>query len=349
MRRTRPILGAALAGAMLLAIAPARPARAQSSSGSEKVTAEALFEDGRRLVAAGKYAEACPKFQASQKLDPSAGTLLNLASCWEKAGRSATAWGAYKEAASLADAAGRKDYVATAQRHADALAPKLARLTLTVEQPVDGLQIKRDGGPVDRAEWGVPIPVDAGSHTIEASAPKHKGWATAVAVGQDGAQATLAVPALEAAPEEAPSVAPPPPAPVSLVAPPAASTVAATPADRGSSSSQRTIGIVVSAFGVVGVGLGSVLGLVAKGKYNDSLANCETANPDLCTSTGLSQRDSARSMGNAASVAFGVGAAALVGGIVLWLTAPPSGGGQGSTASIFVAPAPGGAVIEGAW
>src|SRR5580658_3235689 len=144
MRPRRSTFSTVAAASLLLATTLVGSARAQSSSGSEKVTAEALFEDGRRLVAAGKYAEACPKFQASQKLDPSAGTLLNLASCWEKAGRSATAWGAYKEAASLADAAGRKDYVATAQRHADALAPKLARLTLTVEQPVDGLQIKRD-------------------------------------------------------------------------------------------------------------------------------------------------------------------------------------------------------------
>jgi hypothetical protein len=347
MRRKIPILGAWLAATMIIAIVPVRLAWAQSSSGSEKVTAEALFEDGRRLVASGKYAEACPKFEASQKLDPSAGTLLNLASCWEKQGRSATAWGAYKEAASLADAAGRKDYVATAQRHADALTPKLARLTVTVEQPVDGLQVKRDGSPVDRAEWGVPIPVDSGSHTIEASAPRHKGWATAIAVGQDGAQATLSVPPLEAAPEEAPSVLAPPPPPVSLVPPPAAP-VAATSADRGSSGPQRTIGIVVAGVGVVGVGLGSVLGLAAKGKYNDSLENCETANPNLCNGTGLSQRDSARSTGNTASVAFGVGAAALISGVVLWLTAP-SGGSRGGAVGVFVAPAPGGAIIKGAW
>jgi len=346
MRRHGRILGAALGVTALLAVVPATTARAQSSPGSEKITAEALFEDGRRLAAEGKYGDACPKFQASQKLDPSAGTLLNLASCWEKQGRTASAWGTYREAASAADAAGRKDYVATAQRHADALVPKLARLTVNVDQPVDGLLIKRDGAPVDRAEWGVPIPVDAGSHTIEASAPGHKGWATAVAVGQDGAQATLSVPVLEAAPQEAPPAAPPPaavaPAPVMVPVGPGS-----TSTDQGSSA-QRPIGMVLAGIGVVGLGIGAGLSLEAKAKYNDSLNNCEATNPDLCGPTGLSQRDSARSAGNAATVAVGVGAAALVGGLVVWLTAPGSGGSGGS-ARVFVAPAPGGAVVEGSW
>ncbi len=341
------IFGAAFTAGVLCAAVPATVARAQTSSGSEKVTAEALFEDGRRLVTEGKYAEACPKFQASQRLDPSAGTLLNLASCFEKEGRMAAAWGAYKEAASAADAAGRKDYVATAQRHADSLAPRLARLTVSVEQPLDGLQIKRDGTVVDRAEWGVPIPVDKGSHTVEASAPGHKGWASAVAVGQDGAQAALSVPPLEPAPQEAPSTASPPvpvaPLPVPAPAPPASTTTT----EQGSGGAARTIGIVVTGLGVVGLGLGTVFGLEAKGKYNDSLDHCEPGNPNLCDDSGISQRNSARAAGNVSPVAFGVGAAALVGGIVLWLTAP--GGGHASAVSLLVAPTPGGAVVRGAW
>jgi hypothetical protein len=346
MRPRRSTFSTVAAASLLLATTLVGSARAQAPSGSEKVTAEALFEEGRRLVAGGKYGEACPKFQASQKLDPSAGTLLNLASCWEKQGRTATAWGAYKEAASAADAAGRRDYLATAQRHADALVPKLARLTVSVDKPVDGLQIKRDGTPVDGAEWGVPIPVDTGSHTIEASAPGHKGWASAVAVGQDGAQAALTVPELEALPAEAPAVvAPSLPAPVVPAAAPPAPAVLP---DHSSGGTQRPIGIGIAGLGVVGVGLGTAFGLVAKGKYNDSLANCEPANANLCSPTGLSQRDSARTAGNVSSIAFGVGAAALVGGVVLWLTAP-SGAGRGGAVGIAVLPALGGAAVEGAW
>ncbi len=149
-------------------------AHAQTPS-SSTVTAEALFEDGRQLMTQGKYAEACPKFAASERLDPSTATLLNLASCYERQGRTATAWATYKEAASAANAAGRNDYLVAAERHASGLEANLARLTLNVDQPVEGLHVERDGGPVDRAEWGISIPVDPGSHSIAATAPGHKG------------------------------------------------------------------------------------------------------------------------------------------------------------------------------
>src|SRR5271169_4663698 len=114
-----------------------------------QVTAEALFEDARKLMVDGKYTEACPKFADSQRLDPSTATLLNLASCWEKSGHTASAWATYREAASEASASGRKDYLETAQRRADGLAPKLSHLTLNVSLPVADLRLQRDGVVVE--------------------------------------------------------------------------------------------------------------------------------------------------------------------------------------------------------
>ena len=347
--KTRPIrAGLRAAGCLstlLVVLSVPCAALAQPAGGNGKVAAEALFEQGRSLVAEGKFAEACPRFADSQRLDPSPGTLLNLASCYEKLGRTATAWATYREAASAANAANRADYVASAQRHADALAQKLARLTTTVAQPVDGLQIRRDGVDVARAEWGVPIPVDAGSHTIEASAPGHKPWSTTVDVAQDGAQAAVAVPALEAAPVEATPPAPavtPPPAPT---APPPA------PVDTGTGNGQRVAGLVVGGVGVVGLGLSALFAAFAKGKYNDSLNNCQTTNVNLCSQTGVNQRNDALTDGNVASVSFGVGLAALVGGGVLWFTAPraPSAATGSVRVSPMVGVGSGGAVLQGSW
>jgi hypothetical protein len=348
MRLTRAIIGGAFAAswAVVLLLAPAARAQAPASS-TDKVTAEALFEEGRRLVAAGTFAEACPKFADSERLDPSPGTLLNLASCYEKLGRTATAWATYREAASAASAAGRTEYLATAQRHAEALAPTLARLTVTVAQPVEGMQVTRDGVRVDRAEWGTPIPVDTGMHNMQASAPGHKSWVSGVDVPKDGLQVSVAVPPLDALPGESspPVVAPPTPAPLAL--PPSAPAVPERA--EGGGPGPRLMGLVVAGVGVVGLGVGAGFALSAKSQYNTSLSNCEPSNPDACNGTGVSQRNDARSAGNIASVAVSVGAAALAGGAVIWLTAPHGGQPPSSSARIGIAPTLGGAFVQGAW
>jgi hypothetical protein len=353
------------AAALVAGLAWASPARAQGTGG--KVAAEALFEEGRKLVAAGNFADACPKFASSQRLDPSPGTLLNLASCYEKLGRSATAWATYREAASAANAAGRAEYVATAQRHADALVPKLAHATVTVAQPVDGLQVTRDGNRVDRGEWGLTVPIDAGQHTIEASAPAHKPWTSTVDVPQDGANVSVTIPALEALPVEP---APPPP----VAGPPGAGANGAAggvggpgvvPGGGDAAGSvghgQRVVGVVIGSMGIAGLAVASVFSVIAKNKYNDSLGNCAQSDPNRCNQDGVNQRNDARDAGNVASVAVSVGAAALLGGVVVWLTAPqaPSGAASASASlassasasslRVGIAPTLGGAVLQGTW
>jgi serine/threonine-protein kinase len=335
------------------------PASAQlAPSGNDRVAAEALFDEGRNLVAAGKLAEACPKFADSQRLDPSPSTLLNLASCWEKLGRTATAWVTYKEAASASHALGRADYVATAQRHADALAPKLARITVEVPHPVEGLELRRDGMVVSSVECGQAIPVDPGTHTIQARAPGHAEWSVAT-VALEGSLVTVTVPALEALPAAAqpPSTtAPPLSAPESAPAAPAAE---APPRAKGESS-LRTTGVVIGSAGIAGLVIAGTFAAFAKARYDDSLKNCEQGNPNLCNATGVSQRGDARTYGDVATVAVSIGAPALVGGAVLWLLGrTPEGTSNATsvrapgqtTARVAVVPLVGGAaaMVEGAW
>jgi hypothetical protein len=354
----RSVLRTLLVLAVPLAVLATSVGSARGQSPDNKVAAEALFEEGRRLAADGKYAEACPKFADSERLDPSSGTLLNLANCWEKIGRIATAWATYKEAESAANAAGRKDNEATAQRRADALAPKLSRVTLQVTQPIDGMDVKRDGVGVSRAEWGVAIPIDPGHHEIAATAPGFKTWSTGIDVGLDAAQFPVTVPALQPLPVEGPAAPASSAQGISSVPTSATSTARPIPpppaADTGPPApggTQRMLGFVVGGLGVAGVGASAILALVAKAKYNDSLPNCEPNNPDLCGSTGLQQRSNARTLGDAATVSLGVGLAAIVAGGILWWTAPSGTAAPAGSAAtrVRIEPTLGGVSLRGAW
>jgi hypothetical protein len=343
-----------------IATLPGAAAYGQSAPGNDKVAAEALFEDGRRLAGAGRYPEACPKFADSQKLDPSAATLLNLAACLEKIGRTATAWATFKQAGSAASAAGRTDYVATADRHADALVAKLARLTVSVPHAPVGMVVKRDDAVIEHSEWGNAIPIDAGPHLLIATAPGYVPWTSNVDIAQDGLEVSVVVPQLEAlvGPPSA-YAAPPSTETAPKTAPEAlASAPPAGEPPRHSSGTQRTIGLLVGSAGLASLGVGAALGAVAISKYHASQStmgsDCEFGNPTVCEPQVVPQvvgeRNDARTAGDVATWTLGAGAAALIAGAVIWFTAPRgTKEGSGPGVGWLAAPTLGGAVVRGAW
>jgi serine/threonine-protein kinase len=312
----RHLLAVALAGALLLGVAPS--ARAQSSA--DKAAAEALFQAGRDLMSSGKYDQACAKFEGSQKLDAGLGTLLFLADCYEKAGRLASAWATFREAESIASGRGDQARAQVAKGRYGALEPRLSKLWIKVADGNDpATLVKRDGEGVPRESWGVALPTDPGEHTIEASAPGRRPWSSKVTVQGEGANTPVEVPVLEAAPAEAPvattsSPAPAPPPPV-------------TPAEEPRPSHfQRTLSFVVGGVGIVGLGVGTYFTVRASGKKSESLKNCDTpAQPNVCSQAGVTLRDQALSSARLATVFMVGGGVLLAGGVVLYFTAPSSG------------------------
>lgn len=269
--------------------------------------AQALFDEGKRLMANGAVDEACDRFERSQRLEPAGGTVLHLALCREKQGKTATAYELFNQALSAARSSQRKDREQAANEHITDLEPKLMRLRIVVPRParLDGLEIIRDGKPVDAAGWDVAVPVDPGPHEIAAKAPGHAAWTKRVDVARAGSVTDVEVPVLT---------------PSADASPPKKKGDADVVADDG--SSQRTLAIVALGVGVVGVGVGSVFGIMSAAAHDETNRICGGPAPAPCPQEGIDEADKAQVLGNVSTVAFIVGAIGVTAGAVLWFTAP---------------------------
>jgi hypothetical protein len=306
-----------LAGALSLTAV----ASAQQPSANDKAVAERLYNDGVALMERNDYAGACPKFAESLRVESGIGTMLHLADCYEKEGKLASAWAQFREAAEVA-AKGQDTRATVARQRASALEPKLSTLTIVVPaaSSFDGLEIKRDGSLVGRGQWGSPIPLDAGPHTISAAAPHHVAWSAPVQLAADHASQTVTVPLL--AIDETPG----PVVPI-VPAPPLGDPTAPAPPPASGLSTRQVLGISVGGAGLIGIGLGAYFGLHAKSLFDDSNAPGDCTGND-CTRAGANVRDSARDSAMGANVSFALGLAALAGGAVIYFTAPKEGASE---------------------
>lgn len=307
---------------------------AHAVSPADAAASEALFNRGRELMGEGRYDEACPKLAESQRLDPGAGTALNLAECYEKQGKTATAWVTWLEAATLAKQGGQVEREEFARGRAKALEPRLPHLTIELapNTAVAGLRVSRGGTEVREASLGTALPVDPGDQILQASAPGYQTWRGMVRV-TPGASLLVRIPPLKPNPAPAPSTsaqahgqpaapgAQPAAGPTSSGVPISASATAPI-ADAAPGSSRRTWGIVLTGVGAGGLVLGGLAALSASALNDDSKKDCQANNQNLCGDSGYKKREDALARGNVATV-LTIASTAIVGtGVVLWLTAP---------------------------
>ena len=273
--------------------------------------ADALFQEGRRLLDAGDAAAACPKFEESQRLDPGLGTLLNLADCYERTSRLASALTAFRSAEEQARRLGEKKREVAAADRARALEGRVSRMTITLaagDRPA-GFAVRQNGATVTALDFGRSIAVDPGAITIEASAPGYATFRKVVTIGAAQSSHQVDVPVLTATTATPPPADDPPHIDAPVVPPPRAH-------DPG--VGRRRLGLIVGGAGVVGPGAGVAIGLVAKGRYAD--AGCDGG---VCgTTADLDAANAARRLGNVGTIVGGVGVVALAAGAVVWLTAP---------------------------
>ncbi len=330
-RRRR--VGQAFAGMLFAGLSGLSPsARAQASAPTAPASANAsriaqsLFEEGRALLDAGRYADACPKLAESQRLDPGGGTLLNLALCYEKLGRTATAWAEFNEALSLAIADRRGEREAFARTHIAALSARLPRVRVSSAGPAPDLVIRIDGEPMPAAALDTATPVDPGPHTLQASSAGHLPWTTTL-TAKEGETTSVSVPPLPLGPAASTSPESKPPA---QAAPP------------GHVELHRSAAFwAVGGVAVAGAVTSIVTGLVALSAHQSADSKCDVARSFCADPTGIDDASRATTYAWVSTAALGV---AVVAGVVAILLPREASGDEPKAKLAFgVTPAPGGA------
>jgi len=304
-----------LGGALLLA---SKSAAAQGAVNSRSAQAEAFVQQAHALLGAGRVEAACAKFEAAEALVVGAHTLLELGDCYQRAGRSASAWHTFLQAEALARDKNDGELAQRASERVTVLEPKLNRIVFLVPTTsrVPGLSVRLGANTVPASAWGTAIPVDPGTQRVSASAKGYRAWSAEIdASSGEGRRYVIDVPTLT--PEQ-------------------------IRADRG--RAYRTAGVVTGSVGLAGIGAGAVFSALSRGP--DGPNSCAKGVAQ-CTPTSTSKS----SFSDAATVSFAVGGALLATGVTLFVLAPSSGNKENHALRVAARYASSGGrlQLEGVW
>lgn len=276
----------------------------------DKGKADALFKHGKKLMDEKKYADACEAFEQSMKLDPQIGTELNVGRCFEEWGKLGRALHAYQTAEKMAKEA-NDERTPKIDELITQLDSQVPRLTIHVPDGADTSSVTIDRERVE--SFSEPILLDPGPHTIAYTTATGKKKSKVVPLERGGSsEINLDLPVKQAAGEHTTTTTTPPP-------PPPPHVVDETP-DPG--RGYRIGAYALGGAGLAAIGVSTYLTISAKSKYNDGLKDHCGGMTNGCDDIGLKATHDARSQANTATIVFIAGAAAIGGGVALYLLAP---------------------------
>jgi len=322
----RGIAAVLVASLSLLAVQPCAWAQTDDDRAGARVAAT----EGVKAINEKRWADAADLFARAESLVHSPVHLLYLARAQEKLGKLVKARENYnriiREKYGPESPDAFRNAQASAQQEVGGLDARLASITVKLDGEKGAVTVTMDGEKVPAALIGLPLPVDPGAHTFVATGSNLKSDPVTVSVTEGGKNSISLF--VKPAPGTVDPSAPPPvaatPATPTATGAPAAATQ--TPpgtepkAAGGGNSGMKIGGYVALGVGVVGVGLGTVFLLSAKGKKSDGDALCNGPS-GACPLSKKAQIDSLgndyKSAGTLSVVGYGVGAAGLITGVML--------------------------------
>lgn len=217
------VLVALMSTTALMSTAQAQLEGEGDATEEERAEAFELFNTGRAMMQeAGRLDEACETLTTSYEKHQRGDTLLNLAECHRRQGKTATAWREFDEAIRYAEAVEFTEAMSAAATLRDELAKDLSQLVVDVPKELAGaekLEVVLDGKRLPKEQWGEQLYVDPGVHTVSATAEGYEPFDGSADVKGKAHRAVLTV-ALKKIPPPPPPPAPPPPPPPKPPPPP---------------------------------------------------------------------------------------------------------------------------------
>ncbi|CAN5336279.1 hypothetical protein BH11MYX1_BH11MYX1_45490 [soil metagenome] len=280
--------------------------------------ADEAFKQGRELLKAGKFAQACEQFETSQELDPAFGTLYNIAQCDAEIGKLAEAIAAYKEVLT------RDPNITRRQAASEAVGKLEPRVPRLIVKPEAGVTLELDGQPITA---GTPILVDVGKHKLVASKGGKRGPVTQVKVRDEGktVSITAALPAEEGDAELRTSGAEKLTQPDLTVNAPIQVGAPATTPQGLWETRRKEIAIGTIAVGGAALATGLVFGALASSNWNDAKALCNgttTCSNQLLADQAAALGSSAQVNATTSTIFVIAGIGIATAGVVIYATAP---------------------------
>jgi hypothetical protein len=151
-------------------------AHADPKPADPKLTqADKLFAEGRALMDQKRPGDACVKFSQAVELDPTAaGTMLNLGLCNEAQQKYKTALYWFRRAQVRASETGLAPFEQAAKEHTATLSALVATIAIAITEPSPpDVTVTIDGETVPSSDFAR-IEIDPGKHTLEGRAADRK-------------------------------------------------------------------------------------------------------------------------------------------------------------------------------
>jgi hypothetical protein len=311
----------------------------QAPTAKTKAVAQKVYVQGTEHYKAGRLLEALAAFRASYGMVPSPNSHLMIARTLRDQGELVEAYVEYDKVVQEAEVAAKRDAkyrsAAEASRvERTKLRARLSMIIVRVKNPPDDVRIMLGDKPIDRDDWGKPVPVVAGAlvaRGVSAGLPEQRQDVNAPPGEELVVIFDYSTPAAPVAGAPEPNS--------EKAALPAARTPGVAPHDgvpdipreprRAPPAPDRTLGYALLGVGAVGFTTFAVFGALNQSTFNDLKGACPNGH---CPSDRSGDVDRGRREQVIANIGLGVGIIGATVGIILFATGEKAGKGSDETA-----------------